>query len=328
MIQVLQSTQSVDTFFVTLNLLERMGTKAHSAAPAILRNAERLGLFKDHLAKKGSNKERVEKIAGTLEKICACEDTVSASLPDAPLYKAASDGKSEEQERVKECVHTGRDGVVMVNHRRVKMACEVGKCGPSGISSVELYMTRDDGLTWKRMECEFTSDTQNGEVDPGVLRRQVSVNLPEDGSYGFYLIAKSGAGLSEPAPRSGDTQHVRVKIDTQLPLADLYKPEEDPVHKDALLLRWKASDENLTATPISLQWAERSSGPWNSIGPEQMPNTGSYSWITPTNIPPQVYLRLTVRDTAGNVNVAETPEPVLIDLFHPKVSGIKIVGSE
>jgi len=213
--------------------------------------------------------------------------------------------------------------VPVVNNRRVSMEYEV-KVGPSGVGGVELYVTRDDGLSWKLTPGEHAAV---GELTAGVVKRIVSVDLPEDGSYGFYLVVRSGAGMSQPAPRGGvDAPQMRIKLDTKPPTALLYKPEQDPGQKDALMLKWKASDENLTATPITIQWAERPSGPWNSIGPEQMPNTGSYSWTVPEKgIPFQVYLRLTVRDTAGNMNVAETDQPQLIDLVRPVLNQVRFV---
>ena len=47
----------------------------------------------------------------------------------------------------------------------------------------------------------------------------------------------------------------------------------------------------------------------------------------PATAPPNVYLRLTVRDTAGNKAVAQTPDPVLIDLSVPEVSNIGLGGA-
>ena len=46
----------------------------------------------------------------------------------------------------------------------------------------------------------------------------------------------------------------------------------------------------------------------------------SGDWV----MPPKVYLRLTVRDLANNVAVAETAEPILIDLNEPEVIPISI----
>ena len=110
---------------------------------------------------------------------------------------------------------------------------------------------------------------------------------------------------------------MRVELDTSLPEALLYGPQPSPTQRDSLMLTWKASDNRLGANPITLQWAERRDGPWEFIGASQLPNTGSYSWRVPRNVPPKVHLRLTARDAAGNVAVAETREPVLVDLSVP-----------
>jgi len=97
-----------------------------------------------------------------------------------------------------------------------------------------------------------------------------------------------------------------------------------------LVLSWKATDNRLAPSPISLQWAERKDGEWHNIGEAQMPNTGSYNWHVPANIPAKVLLRLTVRDVAGNVAVAETGEPILVDLSvpEPRILGLVKSGAQ
>src|SRR5207302_1100566 len=85
---------------------------------------------------------------------------------------------------------------------------------------------------------------------PGVMNRTLTVELTEDGPYGFYLVVKSGAGLSLAAPTSNSPPQMRLKLDTKLPVAELYQPEEDKKQKDSLLITWKASDENLAAEPV------------------------------------------------------------------------------
>ena len=37
-----------------------------------------------------------------------------------------------------------------------------------------------------------------------------------------------------------------------------------------------------------------------------LPKTGKYIWAITEKVPPKVYLKLTVRDIAGNVAVAQT----------------------
>jgi hypothetical protein len=167
------------------------------------------------------------------------------------------------------------------------------------------------------------SDPKTGQS----MRRSLTVDLSEEGIYGFYLLVKSGAGLCKPPPVANDPPQFRLEVDTTPPEAELYRPDPDPVQKDSLIIAWKANDRNLTQTPITIQWAERPAGPWESIGPAELPNTGRFSWQVPANIPPRVYLRLTVRDQAGNVAVAETPQPVLVDLAVPDVKLIGISGN-
>ena len=67
-------------------------------------------------------------------------------------------------------------------------------------------------------------------------------------------------------------------------------------------------------------------GPWNFIGAPELPNTGKFTWRPGPTVPPNIYLRLTVRDTAGNKAVAQTPDAQLIDLSVPEVSNIGLGG--
>ena len=98
--------------------------------------------------------------------------------------------------------------------------------------------------------------------------------------------------------------------------------------RDALLIRWTATDRNLGPTPILLEWSDRKDGQWQAIGSaEGLPNRGEYLWQVPPHVPAQVYFRLSVRDTAGNVGVAETSEKVTIDLNEPEVRVIGLTGS-
>src|SRR5262249_6703728 len=149
----------------------------------------------------------------------------------------------------------------------------------------------------------------------------IEATVPGDGVYGFYLVVTNGAGIGKKPPQSGDAPQMTVEVDTKLPTAELYSLRMAPDRRDALLLTWSASDKNLTAAPISLYWAERIDQPggtnWQPIATDQ-PNTNSgYVWPLPPNIPPKVFLRLVVKDLAGNASIADTPEPQLIDLVEP-----------
>jgi hypothetical protein len=121
---------------------------------------------------------------------------------------------------------------------------------------------------------------------------------------------------------------MRMEVDRKAPDAQLYQPIPDPQRRDTLLLSWSATDRNPIA--VKLEWAIDPNGPWQPIGEPELPHQGQHgkhAWqLPPTGMPPQVYLRLTVRDTAGNEAVAQTPTPVLIDLTEPEVRILSVGG--
>jgi hypothetical protein len=247
---------------------------------------------------------------GTLASSSTASPGISAPPPPTPTPTAP--------------MHGGGAPLQIVNKRQVKLGFGVGKFGPSGLGTVEVYVTTDDGATWEKSPADpnvslpVTSEVR-GQAP---VRGTVTVNLPRDGVvYGFYLVVKSRAGLGKPPPHSGVPPQVRIEVDTTLPTAELYAPMPDPASRDRLILSWKAEDRNLAPNPVSLEWAPAATGPWSFIGEPQLPNSGRYQWQVPANVPPKVYLRLSVRDQAGNNAIAQTDQPVLIDLQEPELVG-------
>jgi hypothetical protein len=195
--------------------------------------------------------------------------------------------------------------VTFVKDRQVSIDYQVDKIGPSGLGKVTLWMTQDDGRTWR-----YLADNPN-------LKSPITADLPGEGVYGFRIVVESKAGLGKRGPVSGDPPEMRVEVDLTPPVAQLYAPEPDPHQRNALTITWNATDKNLTSTPVSLWWAERKDGEWHEIALNQ-PNSGRYPWLLPPDLPFRVFMRLTVRDSAGNVSIAETSEPVLVDLSEPE----------
>jgi hypothetical protein len=219
----------------------------------------------------------------------------------------------------------------IVNSSKITLEYQVNKFGPSGVGSVELYVTRDDGQKWERygdsqnLNIPIPADAHSGTNS---VQRSLTVTLPGEGTYGFYLVVKSGAGLGKPPPKDGVTlPQMRVEVDETAPQANLYAPVPDPQQKDCLILSWTATDRNLTEKPITLQWSERPNGPWETIGAPELPNTGKFSWKLTSQVPPRVHLRLVVRDTAGNMAEAVTPQPILVDLNEPEAQFIGLSGA-
>lgn len=201
----------------------------------------------------------------------------------------------------------------LTNQTQVTLDYSVNKAGPSGIGSVELYLSNDDGRTWRK-------HAEDPDLTP-----PFNVELPGEGVYGMILVLKSRAGLGKQPPQPGDLPQTRVEVDTTPPTVQLYEPEPDAQRQGHLVLNWTVSDRNMAANPITLQWAERADGAWQTIGTE-LPNSGRHAWQLPQRIPGEVYLRLIARDAAGNSSVAQTPKPVLVDLSVPEgvITGINM----
>ncbi len=139
-----------------------------------------------------------------------------------------------------------------VNHQEVVLEYELAKVGKSGIGSVDLWWTQNDGQSWELYATDpaAAGSTQNGH-------NQRTVELPGKGVYGFILVVKSRAGLGKAPPKAGDVPEILVEVDTTPPEAKLFAPSPDPLHTNALVLKWTARDDNLTNNPITLEWAEK-----------------------------------------------------------------------
>lgn len=184
--------------------------------------------------------------------------------------------------------------------------------GPAGVKKVELFLTRDNGQTWK-LHAE----------DPD-RQPPFDVELPEEGRYGLKIVVVSPSGWQRE-PKPGEAPQLVVQLDTTPPDAELYQLLPDPASStDSMLIRWTSKDKHLAAGPVNLYFAEKPEGPWYAIK-TGLPATGSYSWKIPQGIPYEVYLRLDARDMANNVSRAVTPEPVTVDLSRPEAEVIAIL---
>src|SRR5262249_32029290 len=203
----------------------------------------------------------------------------------------------------------------LLGTRHAVLEYKVGVQGPSGVSKVEVWITRDEGQTWRRL----------GE-DPD-RTSPVEFDLPGEGLFGVSLVLYNGAGFGGTPPVKGDLPDCWIEVDTTKPTAKILGvlpgSGEDT---GALYITWTASDRNLKADPISLFYATKREGPWVPIS-HNMRNSGTYRWQPPHDVGCEFFLRLDVTDAAGNVARCETPQPVVVDMVKPKAQVLSINGS-
>ncbi len=201
--------------------------------------------------------------------------------------------------------------VRMVNAKRISLNYEIKDVGPSGVSTVELWYTQD-GKRWDK------SDAISKPRPPFV------VDLKDEGLYGLTLVARNGVGLGKRPPTIGDQPQVWVEVDVTKPVVKLLDIQPGLIGESQhLSICWKATDTNLGQRPITLSYAEQAAGPWSVIA-ANIENTGVYAWQLPPVAPPKFFLRVEAVDLVGNVGMAQTPDPILLDLSQPTVSIVAI----
>jgi hypothetical protein len=195
----------------------------------------------------------------------------------------------------------------MINTRTFELDYELETVGPSGVSRVALWGTSDGGRNWRL----FALDDDN--------RSPISVTVDEEGIYGFRIVATSGAGLAQDIPKSGDLPAILIGVDLTKPSARIVSAElgkgKDEGH---LFIAWEASDNLLTERPVTLSYSQNPAGPWTTIA-TGLENTGRYDWTIDSRAPALIYLRLEVRDEAGNLAVQDSKDPLALDQLRPSV---------
>src|SRR5262249_3347421 len=154
------------------------------------------------------------------------------------------------------------------NTKEITINYGVDDVGPSGVSSVELYFTRD-GRTWQR----YGDDPD--KVSP------FNANFPGEGMYGLTLVVKSGVGFGDKPPQPGDTPQMWIEGDLTPPIVHIQSVEPGRgADAGNLTITWKADDKNMAAQPISLYYAEQPDGAWTPIA-GGLENSRRYIWRMP-----------------------------------------------
>jgi len=194
----------------------------------------------------------------------------------------------------------------MVNSTRFRLDYDVEAVGPWGVRKVELWGTRDGGRSWEL----YGTDDDN--------QTPLTVTVPEEGMYGFRVLVQSGSGLAEPPPRGGEPPEIWLGVDLTRPTGHIAAVEPGSGERAGqLIVHWEADDAQPSERPISLYFGEKPNGPWTPVA-TGLRNSGRYVWQLEQSVPDRVYLRLEVRDEAGNATVFDLPDAVTVAPLRPR----------
>jgi hypothetical protein len=193
----------------------------------------------------------------------------------------------------------------IVNSADIKIDYKLEDVGPSGVSLVELWYTRD-GRNWQR-------HGENNRKEP-----PFEAKLPGEGVYGLSLVVKSGVGLGDRPPQSGDPAQLWIEVDLTKPTVQTPVVEVGRgVDSGTLIVTWRADDKNMAPQPITIYYAEQADGPWTPMA-GGLENTGRYNWRIPSGAPFRFFVRVEAIDKGGNIGRADTKQPIIVDLSTPK----------
>jgi hypothetical protein len=165
---------------------------------------------------------------------------------------------------------------------------------------VELWSTRDGGLSW-----------QKAAVDDDVVS-PINVVLPAAGLYGFRLEIMPDVPDSSAGPRPGDAAESWIGIDEDPPHVEfLGAARLSESDTSGIVIRYTSRDQLPAPKTARLLFSPNAEGPWATIT-TAVENQGEYRWQPDRATPARVYLRIEVADAAGNVGAATSPEPVTV----------------
>jgi hypothetical protein len=198
--------------------------------------------------------------------------------------------------------------VRLINTRQITLNFEVKDVGPAGLSGVELWYTKDS-KEWKRYNKMTQAPASTIEVD-------------EEGMYGFTLLARSGLGVAKDPPGPGDPPQIWVIVDLTKPEVELTEVSPSTVPRSQqVTIAWTSADKNLGHQPVTLSYAEKEEGPWKVIA-TNLASSGKYVWQAPTNTV-RFLVRVEATDLAGNTGRVLS-KPLLLDTSTPTVSIINV----
>lgn len=194
----------------------------------------------------------------------------------------------------------------LTNSRRFSLDYDVESVGPEGIAEVELWGTSDGGRTWLK----WGNDPDR--TSP------MDVEVSSEATYGFRVVVVGKNGLEGNKPAAGDDADIWVTIDATPPDARLTAAAYGSgAAAGKLDIRWDAADAHLGQRPVTLLYGDRPDGKFTVIA-AGLENTGQYLWKFDPRSPRKIYLRLEVRDDAGNIAADQLSDPINVEGLIPK----------
>jgi hypothetical protein len=199
----------------------------------------------------------------------------------------------------------------LVNSPLFDIAYQIDDLGPSGIGSVDLYVTEDNGQHWFR----YGSDQD--------LQSPFQVDVQGEGTFGFVIRVRNGLGFSAAPPQPGELPEIVVVVDQTAPQIQFPEPQVQTLEQGFVHLSWSVQEPANQAVMVRLEQSTSPSGQWTPVF-DWRRDPGQFQWPIRPGVPQSVYFRILAKDSAGNIGTAQTPRPVLIDQKRPTARVLRV----
>ncbi len=236
-------------------------------------------------------------------------NSAAGSIERSPVENISSDMSATQ---VSQPTYHNLETTRYMNSHQFEIDYQVAGVGPSGVSVVELFVTQDNGQQWWRYGVDAD------------LKSPMTVQVPEDGRYGFHFRIHSGVGNAEPPPQPGQKPQIDLIVDSSKPHIQLLNSFQGRGERiDTVTVQWQYADNYPAENPISIFYSGSRLGPWQQAE-GALKNVGTHSFRIPRNAPTKLYLKIVARDAAGNLAEEVSRKPLLIDRARPTARVITI----
>ncbi|MBI4229775.1 MAG: tetratricopeptide repeat protein [Planctomycetes bacterium] len=163
----------------------------------------------------------------------------------------------------------------------------LGDPGPAAIARLLVFGTRDGGRTW-------TLFTEHALDTPGAGSGDLEVTVPNDGPYGFSILAVDTLGRQEPPPAAGEEPEQTIVVDTTPPRIRLTATGG--------VVAWEAEDDGSGPLYAWVEAAASEGGPWRAVGGRR----STQGRASASDLPAASrWVRVRTEDRAGNAAVSD-----------------------
>lgn len=258
---------------------------------------------------------------------CPLEDEMPAllsasELPGANpgLWRMVNPSRKDTPEKPRDDTHTSVRTPVDRSYShatRFNLAYSIRDSAALPRKKVSFYITEDMGNTWR-----FYREDPDCESP-------MTIEIPAEGTYGFFCQVTDRFGNVEPEPAPGANPQSVVVVDRTPPTANWLSQSQNSFlgknHGQDMELSWAVTDPNLGTHPVTIQYASDArnnfdrEASWTMLH-EKLAASGSVFWSPPAE--GTYFFRLVGEDLAGNVTIAYNPAAVIFDTTPPRVTAV------